>query len=113
MAGRLADSAGVDLLVLNHHNNHADHGDSQAPSREAERVIRRSGTRVLSACDFMELAIPREGFRFAADEASGSTQLQSTVQGSFAQHFIDTQGGILPEHDELYESGSSREKERF
>ena len=62
MAGQLADSIGAELLVLNHHKDSVL-DNTQERAREAMNVI-QSGTRVLSANDFMEILVPREGFKF-------------------------------------------------
>ncbi|CAB9522687.1 Ribonuclease Z [Seminavis robusta] len=64
MAGEFADAVNADLLVLNHLNHSG--GMTQQAAREAEGSI-KGGTRVVSALDFMELAIPREGFKFGGN----------------------------------------------
>jgi hypothetical protein len=66
MAGRFADAVKADVLVVTHLGDTV--GASQDPARDALTVI-KGGTRVLSALDMMEVAIPREGFQFR-DRAS-------------------------------------------
>lgn len=73
MAGQFADSANAKLLVLNHHKAKIANCD-QSRATEAEKVI-TGGTRVLSASDFMEIAIPREGFKFS--DKKGPATIQS------------------------------------
>ena len=66
MAASLAEATNVDLLVLNHLSGPPGRL-GQETAREAEKFI-RGGTRVLSAFDFLEVAVPREGFQFAEKE---------------------------------------------
>lgn len=85
MAAELANLTKANLLVLNHHSGQHE-VDTQVPARDAESAI-KVGTRVLSACDFMELAVPREGFRFveerqAAVSSQNATSKRKTQQGT-------------------------------
>ena len=65
MAGKFADSAKADLLVLNHIGDSED--TTQVSAKAANEVI-KGRTRVVSALDLMEVAIPRDGFMFPAKE---------------------------------------------
>ena len=89
MAGRLADTVQADLLVLNHLGDTA--GASQDPSKDALTVI-KGGTRVLTALDMMEVAIPRTGFRFR--ETAAATATTATTATTSNDH--TTTKSLLP-----------------
>ena len=91
MAGKLANLTNASLLVLNHHGGRLA-GESQEPSREAEKVV-QGGKRVISAYDFLEIVVPREGFDFT-DNKSGPVSEGSDI------HLEDqvVKGSLLPPH---------------
>lgn len=97
MAGRFADATNADLLVLNHHPATVDGGDLQGPAREAEKVIMRLNTRVLSACDFMEVAVPRKGFQFGNEEGCSTAEDPNAVK--CALDVDEYENGILPKDE--------------
>ena len=82
MAGQFADDVNAKLLVLNHHGS-PEYYDAQEPAREAEKVI-TGNTRVLSATDFMELFIPREGFNFPKSAEVDRGQTWGTLLGELS-----------------------------
>lgn len=87
MAGQFADSVNAELLVVTHHKASIMEKD-QIRAREAREAI-TGGTRVLSATDFMEVAIPRKGFKFLKQQGSDKSSIQQS----------GSQGALLPRFD--------------
>lgn len=91
---------------MNHHNDSVLDND-QMRAREAKRVI-HGGTRVLSANDFMEISVPREGFQFVDREIAvnssqsyqyGNNQSLDETITKFGV-FAPKTGTLLPQQDE-------------
>lgn len=86
MAGQFADAANIGVLVLNHHSNTRTIPETQQTARDAENAI-RGGTRVVGAYDFMEVAVPREGFQanrnyeFAPEDLAEKDMLSEPPMG--------------------------------
>ena len=93
MAGKFADSVKAELLVLNHHKASVKEND-QIRAKEAREVI-SDGTRVLSATDFMEVAIPREGFQFL-DQASLEPPHRNVEDETSMHTVLAPKGALLP-----------------
>ncbi len=67
MAGMFANEVNPHVLALVHHSPTVRNASSvRARIAEANRQIKRKGTRVLFADDLMELVVPRSGFDFNA-----------------------------------------------
>jgi hypothetical protein len=113
MAGRFADAVKADLLVVTHLGDTA--GASQDPAKDALTVI-KGGTRVLSALDMMEVAIPREGFQFRDRSSDSNSSIALLPQEELADMFEDSGApskvnydGLLPNEGSKLARGSSLE----
>ena len=113
MAGRFADAVKADLLVVTHLGDSAD--ASQDPAKDALTAI-KGGTRVLSALDMMEVAIPREGFQFRDRASDTNSSIALLPQEGLAGMFEDSiapakvnYAGLLPnDGSKLARARSSR-----
>jgi hypothetical protein len=83
MAGRISGDVNAPLLVLNHISSKSDRTDNLGQSNQL-RLIEdaRKGSKgkseVVVAYDFMELLVPRMGFRKIDQEDEVPSNLQST-----------------------------------
>lgn len=88
MAGKASGDADVALLVLNHISSKSDRSDSLGKSNQLRLIkdAKASSNRkseVIVAHDFMELLVPRDGFRgdHVEDESSCNNNQKSQKEG--------------------------------
>lgn len=120
MAGHFADSVGAELLVLNHLKATISEGDTRR-AKHARAVI-NGGARVLTANDFMEVAIPKEGFKFIENQDAPAAEAP-THQEFFAGQTDDgalrwytnaaPKGSLLPSSDEANDFSADKYSFKF
>ena len=83
MAGRFAAMVKAHLLVMNHVSGTLPY-ETQLLNPNAERFLPPGGNgnhqRVMTAFDFLEIIVPRDGFTFASGDESESDQPRARTQ---------------------------------